>query len=87
MQCSIFRIDFPNNSFPASAVFAMLYAVAMCLDGSKPLHVQPELQPRMEVAGVNILPAVAAFFKVCPVCLVCGSPRMLQDFSEGARFS
>ena len=54
----------------------------MCLDGSKPLHVQPELQPRMEVAGVNILPAVAAFFKVCPVCLVCGSPRMLQDFSK-----
>jgi len=36
------------------------------LDGSKPLHVQPELQPRMEVAGVNILPAVAAFFKALP---------------------
>ena len=58
----------------------------MCLDGSKPLHVQPELQPRMEVVGVNILPAVAAFFKVCPVCLVCGSPRMLQDFSKGPVF-
>jgi len=36
------------------------------LDGSKPLHVQTDLQPRMEMAGVNILPVVAATFKALP---------------------
>lgn len=36
------------------------------LDGAKALHVQPELQPKMMVAGFNILPLVGATFKSLP---------------------